>query len=258
MTLSGQGAELEHPHPRRVPGQSTSVYNIAPSLLCFPQNTTQQDLDVRCVLVRASTFGAGSELNWAELNAVGLEMSTLGPNGPNQNTSRNQTNLKRECNAHVVSRPIWISIILTMPLWYYVTPMWFAGQSGARVRWRRGWRQRTGDACPAAHHTQHLRGRRYFTIPLACCPCLPSSKHHAVCTEDDRLDLIKLHWTYQRKTVHDYQILGSLYFFWKNGAKSGFEVCFNIGSQHLGCRGRITFRIQNKEVYATLCLQVHD
>ena len=33
-------------------------------------------------------------------------------------------------------------------------------------------------------------------------------------------------------------------------------MCFDIGSQHLGCWGQNTSRIQNKEVYATLCLQV--
>ena len=38
-------------------------------------------------------------------------------------------------------------------------------------------------------------------------------------------------------------------------AKSGFEMCFDIGSQHLGCWGQNTSRIQNKGVYATLCLQ---
>ena len=43
--------------------------------------------------------------------------------------------------------------------------------------------------------------------------------------------------------------------FFQNGAKSGFEMCFDIGSQHLGCWGQNTSRIQNKEVYATLCLQ---
>ena len=32
-------------------------------------------------------------------------------------------------------------------------------------------------------------------------------------------------------------------------------MCFDIGSQHLGCWGQITSRIQNKGVYATLCLQ---
>ena len=32
-------------------------------------------------------------------------------------------------------------------------------------------------------------------------------------------------------------------------------MCFDIGSQHLGCWGQNTSRIQNKEVYATLCLQ---
>ena len=42
--------------------------------------------------------------------------------------------------------------------------------------------------------------------------------------------------------------------FFLNGAKSGFEMCF---AQHLGCRGQNTSRIQNKEVYATLCLQAH-
>ena len=43
-----------------------------------------------------------------------------------------------------------------------------------------------------------------------------------------------------------------------NGAKSGFEMCFDIGSQHLGYWGQNTSRIQNKEVYAprsTLYLQ---
>ena len=46
-------------------------------------------------------------------------------------------------------------------------------------------------------------------------------------------------------------------FFFQNGlqAKSGFEMCFDIESQHLGCWGQNTSRIQNKEVYATLCLQ---
>ena len=45
--------------------------------------------------------------------------------------------------------------------------------------------------------------------------------------------------------------------FFQNGlqAKSGFKMCFGIGSQHLGCWGQNTSRIQNKEVYATLCLQ---
>ena len=43
--------------------------------------------------------------------------------------------------------------------------------------------------------------------------------------------------------------------FCQNGAKSGFEMCFDIGSQHLECWGQNTSRIQNKEVYATLCLQ---
>ena len=43
--------------------------------------------------------------------------------------------------------------------------------------------------------------------------------------------------------------------FFKNGAKSGFEMCFDIGSRHLGCWGPNTSRIQNKEVYATLCAQ---
>ena len=32
-------------------------------------------------------------------------------------------------------------------------------------------------------------------------------------------------------------------------------MCFGIGSQHLGCWGQNTSRIQNKEVCATLCLQ---
>ena len=32
-------------------------------------------------------------------------------------------------------------------------------------------------------------------------------------------------------------------------------MCFDIGSQHVGCRGQNTSRIQNKEVDATLCLQ---
>ena len=32
-------------------------------------------------------------------------------------------------------------------------------------------------------------------------------------------------------------------------------MCFDIGSQHIGCWGQNTSRIQNKEVYATLCLQ---
>ena len=43
--------------------------------------------------------------------------------------------------------------------------------------------------------------------------------------------------------------------FFQNGAKSGFEMWFDIGSRHLGCWGQNTSRIQNKEVYATLCLQ---
>ena len=45
--------------------------------------------------------------------------------------------------------------------------------------------------------------------------------------------------------------------FFQNGlqAKSGFEMCFDIGSRHLGCWGQNTSRIQNKEVYATLCVQ---
>ena len=32
-------------------------------------------------------------------------------------------------------------------------------------------------------------------------------------------------------------------------------MCFDIGSRHLGCWGQNTSRIQNREVYATLCLQ---
>ena len=66
----------------------------------------------------------------------------------------------------------------------------------------------------------------------------------------------------------------------QNGAKSGFEMCFDIGSRHIGCWGQNTspyaqgcdlswtvshiinhdrsqpwaYGIQNKEVYATLCL----
>ena len=32
-------------------------------------------------------------------------------------------------------------------------------------------------------------------------------------------------------------------------------MCFDIGSQHLRCWGQNTSRIQNKEIYATLCLQ---
>ena len=40
--------------------------------------------------------------------------------------------------------------------------------------------------------------------------------------------------------------------------KSGFEMCFDIGSQHLGCWGQLTFRILSKEVYATLYLQAPD
>ena len=32
-------------------------------------------------------------------------------------------------------------------------------------------------------------------------------------------------------------------------------MCFDIGSQHLGCWGQNTSRIQNKEVYTTLYLQ---
>ena len=43
--------------------------------------------------------------------------------------------------------------------------------------------------------------------------------------------------------------------FCQNGAKSGFEMCFDIGSRHLGCWGQNTYGIQNKEVYATLYLQ---
>ena len=43
--------------------------------------------------------------------------------------------------------------------------------------------------------------------------------------------------------------------FFQNGAKSGFEMCFDIGSQHLGCWGQNTSRIQNKEVHAALYLQ---
>ena len=35
-------------------------------------------------------------------------------------------------------------------------------------------------------------------------------------------------------------------------AKSGFEMCFDNGSQHLGCWGHNTSRTQNKKVYATL------
>ena len=41
-------------------------------------------------------------------------------------------------------------------------------------------------------------------------------------------------------------------------AKSGFEMCFDIGSQHLGCWGQNTFRSWNKEVCATLCLQAGE
>ena len=44
--------------------------------------------------------------------------------------------------------------------------------------------------------------------------------------------------------------------FFQNGAKSGFEMCFDIGSRHHGCWGQNTSQIQNKEVYATLYLQV--
>ena len=40
----------------------------------------------------------------------------------------------------------------------------------------------------------------------------------------------------------------------QNGAKTEFEMCF--GSQHLEFWGQNTSRIQNKEVYATLYLQV--
>ena len=45
--------------------------------------------------------------------------------------------------------------------------------------------------------------------------------------------------------------------FMQNGlqAESGFEVCFDVGSQHLGCWGQTTSQIQNEEVYATLRLQ---
>ena len=43
--------------------------------------------------------------------------------------------------------------------------------------------------------------------------------------------------------------------FFQNGAKSGFEMCFDIGSRHLGCWGQNTSRIQNKKIHATLCLQ---
>ena len=35
-----------------------------------------------------------------------------------------------------------------------------------------------------------------------------------------------------------------------------FEMCFDIGSQHLGCWGQNTSRIQNKEVYATFTLHL--
>ena len=42
--------------------------------------------------------------------------------------------------------------------------------------------------------------------------------------------------------------------FFQNGAKSGFEMCFDIRSQHFGCWGQNTSRIQSKEVYATLYL----
>ena len=45
--------------------------------------------------------------------------------------------------------------------------------------------------------------------------------------------------------------------FFFNGAKSGFEMCFDIGSRHLGCWGQNTSRIQNKEVYTTLYLQAN-
>ena len=41
----------------------------------------------------------------------------------------------------------------------------------------------------------------------------------------------------------------------QNGAKSGFEMCFDTGSQHLGCWGQNTSRIQDKDIYATLRLQ---
>ena len=32
-------------------------------------------------------------------------------------------------------------------------------------------------------------------------------------------------------------------------------MCFDNGSRHIGCWGQNTSQIQNKEVYATLCLQ---
>ena len=49
-------------------------------------------------------------------------------------------------------------------------------------------------------------------------------------------------------------------FFFQNSsqAKSGFEMCFDTGYQHLGCWGQNTPRIQNKEVYATLHFQATE
>ena len=35
-------------------------------------------------------------------------------------------------------------------------------------------------------------------------------------------------------------------------------MCFDVGLRHLGCWGQNTSRIQNKEVYATLCVQVQE
>ena len=56
---------------------------------------------------------------------------------------------------------------------------------------------------------------------------------------------LKLYYEYRAPSFH-------------NGLqeKSGFEMCFDIGSRHLRCWGQNTSRIQNKEVYAPLNLQV--
>ena len=61
-----------------------------------------------------------------------------------------------------------------------------------------------------------------------------------------------------KRAEHSGQSISNSYIaplFCQNGAKSGFEMCFDIGSRHLGCWGQNTSRIQNKGVYATLCLQ---
>ena len=79
-------------------------------------------------------------------------------------------------------------------------------------------------------------------------PPVPTPHFH--CTEIDEMT------TNGGITVRQSQKLTSLTFFQHSlQAKSGFEMCFDIGSQHLGCWGQSTPRIQNKEVYATLYLQ---